>query len=78
MQGTLFQSHGIFEKLQVQPNIFHNSKCIALWLKSLYSGESLHPTGDDAVSAVGLEVFAWFCFSTEPGLEIIHAELLAL
>ncbi len=33
--------------------------------------------GDDAVSAVGLEVFAWFCFATEPGLEITHVELLA-
>ncbi len=36
-----------------------------------------HGRGDDAVSAVGLEVFAWFCFATEPGLEIIHVELLA-
>jgi len=33
--------------------------------------------GDNAVSAVGLEVFAWFCFATEPGLEITHVELLA-
>jgi len=31
----------------------------------------------DAVSAVGLEVSSWFCFTTGPGLEITHVELLA-
>ena len=34
------------------------------------------PRGD-AVSAAGLEVSSWFCFTTEPSLTITHVELLA-
>jgi|GEM_PF-7068470 hypothetical protein len=36
------------------------------------------PLTGEAVSAVGLEVFAWVCFATEPSVEIAYVKLLAL
>ena len=44
MQGIIFQCHCIIEQLQVKPNICPESKYNVLWLKSLYSDESLRPT----------------------------------